>query len=115
MDRSGWPKLRERFTELFKQKTRAEWCELMEGTDACFAPVLTMTEAAEHPAHQGARHVVEHDGVLQPAPAPRFSRTTAEMHSRPGASPASTPTRCSAEWGFSADEIAKLRDAGAIA
>ena len=60
---------------MFKSKTRDEWCKIMEGTDICFAPVLTMAEAPKHP-HMVARKIfVEHDGVTQPAPAPRFSRT----------------------------------------
>ena len=61
--------------EVFKSKTREDWCKIMEGTDICFAPVLTMAEAPKHP-HMAARNVfVERDGVTQPAPAPRFSRT----------------------------------------
>jgi alpha-methylacyl-CoA racemase len=61
--------------EVFKTKTRAEWCAIMEGTDVCFAPVLTMSEAPEHP-HMAARKIfVSRHGVTQPAPAPRFSRT----------------------------------------
>ena len=114
MDRDGWPKLRELFTELFKTKTRDEWCELMEGGDACFAPVLTMTEAAQHPHIKARDTVVEFDGVLQPAPAPRFSRTKPEI-TRGIAKPGEHTDEVLAEWGFSSDEIAKLRDAGAVA
>jgi alpha-methylacyl-CoA racemase len=114
MDRSGWPRLRERFTEVFETKTRSEWCALMEQSDACFAPVLTMTEAIEH-AHIAARGtVVEFEGVHQPAPAPRFSRTKPELRRR-AAKPGEHTDEVLAEWGFSADELAKLRDAGAIA
>jgi alpha-methylacyl-CoA racemase len=114
MDKSGWPGLRERFTTVFKSKTRAEWCELMEGSDVCFAPVLTMTEAAEHPHIKARGTIIEHDGVLQPAPAPRFSRTKAEVTRAP-AKPGEHTDEVLAERGFSSDEIAKLRDAGAIA
>jgi alpha-methylacyl-CoA racemase len=114
MDRSGWPRLRERFTELFKQKSRAEWCEIMEGSDACFAPVLTMTEASEHPHIKARGTVIEHDGAMQPAPAPRFSRTVPTVHSGP-AKPGEHTDEVLKERGFSADELAKLRDAGAIA
>jgi len=114
MDRDGWPTLRARFTEVFESKTRAEWCELMEGSDVCFAPVLTMTEAAEHPHIRARGTIIEHEGVLQPAPAPRFSRTTAEMQ-RPPAKPGEHTDEVLAERGFTPDEIAKLRDAGAIA
>jgi alpha-methylacyl-CoA racemase len=75
MDREAWPDLRERLVSVFKSKSRAEWCKIMEGTDICFAPILTMAEAPKHP-HMAARNVfVERHGVTQPAPAPRFSRT----------------------------------------
>ncbi len=75
MDATQWPYLKSRFAALFKTKTRDQWCELMEGTDVCFAPVLDLDEAPMH-AHNKARGTfVEVDGVIQPAPAPRFSRT----------------------------------------
>jgi alpha-methylacyl-CoA racemase len=75
MDRKGWPSLKEKLTAVFKSKSREEWCKIMEGTDICFAPILTMAEAPKHP-HMAAREVfVERHGVTQPAPAPRFSRT----------------------------------------
>jgi len=75
MDRKAWPSLRQRLVDVFKTKTREEWCKIMEGTDVCFAPVLTMSEAPEHP-HMAARKIfVERHGVTQPTPAPRFSRT----------------------------------------
>lgn len=75
MDRKAWPSLRQRLADVFKTKTRKEWCKIMEGTDVCFAPVLTMSEAPEHP-HMAARKIfVSRHGVTQPAPAPRFSRT----------------------------------------
>ena len=72
---NAWPALKEKLIAVFKSKTRAEWCAIMEGTDICFAPVLTMADAPQHP-HMAARNVfVERHGVTQPAPAPRFSRT----------------------------------------
>jgi alpha-methylacyl-CoA racemase len=75
MDRKAWPALKEKLVEVFKSKTREDWCKVMEGTDICFAPVLTMAEAPKHP-HMAARKIfVERHGVTQPAPAPRFSRT----------------------------------------
>jgi alpha-methylacyl-CoA racemase len=75
MDRKAWPALKQKLTEVFKSKTREEWCKLMEGTDVCFAPILTMAEAPDHP-HMAARKIfVNRHGVTQPAPAPRFSRT----------------------------------------
>jgi len=75
MDRNAWPSLRQKLEVVFKSKTRDEWCKIMEGTDICFAPVLTLSEATMHP-HMVARNTfVERHGVTQPAPAPRFSRT----------------------------------------
>src|SRR5437660_9163152 len=75
MDRKAWPALKEKLTRVFRSKTREDWCKLMEGTDICFAPILTMAEAPKHP-HNAARKIfVERHGVTQPAPAPRFSRT----------------------------------------
>lgn len=85
MNRANWPELRTTMAERFKTRTRAQWCDLLEGTDACFAPVLAMSEVAAHPhmAERGA--VVEVDGVQQPAPAPRFSRTPAGLPRPPRA------------------------------
>jgi len=74
-DRDKWPELRERFRAMFLGKTRAEWCELLEGSDACFAPVLTLGEVADHPQNRHRETFIDVEGVLQPAPAPRFSRT----------------------------------------
>jgi alpha-methylacyl-CoA racemase len=75
MDPKAWPALKQKLVEVFKSKTREDWCNIMEGTDICFAPILTMAEAPEHP-HMAARKVfVSRHGVTQPAPAPRFSRT----------------------------------------
>jgi alpha-methylacyl-CoA racemase len=113
MDRSGWPKLREQFTEVFKSKTRDEWSAILEETDACFAPVLTMSEATDHPHIRARGTVVELDGVQQPAPAPRFSRTPGSIDRR-APQPGQHTDEALADWGFSPDELAKLRDAGAI-
>jgi len=113
MDRSGWPTLRERFTELFRSKPRDEWCALLEARDACFAPVLTMSEAAEHPHIRARSTVVEFEGVLQPAPAPRFSRTPPELR-LPAPRPGEHTDRALADWGFQADELRALHEAGAI-
>jgi alpha-methylacyl-CoA racemase len=75
MDRKAWPELKAKLTDVFKTKTRDDWCKIMEGTDICFAPILTMADAPKHP-HMAAREVfVTRHGVTQPAPAPRFSRT----------------------------------------
>ena len=110
MDRTQWPALKERLAGIFKQKTRDEWCPIMEGTDVCFAPVLTMEEAPQHPHNAARRTFVEVDGVIQPAPAPRFSRTPGEISGPPSA-PAADTDEALADWGFSGDEIAKLRGA----
>ena len=83
MDRKRWPDLKEKLTAIFKTKTRDEWCSLMEGSDVCFAPVLDLDEAPKHPHNVARQAFVELNGVVQPAPAPRFSRTAAEIQSAP--------------------------------
>jgi alpha-methylacyl-CoA racemase len=110
-ERERWPELREVFRKTFRSRTREEWCRLFEGSDACFAPVLTFSEARQHP-HSAARNgFVEVGGVAQPAPAPRFSRT-------PGAVRRAPPSRgegglaALADWGFSAPEVERLRSGG---
>ncbi len=113
-DKAQWPAMKERFTEIFLTKTRDEWCEIFEGSDACFAPVLSMTEAPQHPHNQHRGTFVERNGVVQPAPAPRFSRTAAEIQ-RPPAFPGQHTDEVLGDWGFDADAIAKLRASGAIA
>ncbi|MEX0943719.1 MAG: CaiB/BaiF CoA-transferase family protein [Pseudomonadales bacterium] len=75
MDSSRWPEYKEKLTAVFKMKTRDAWCDLMEGTDVCFAPVLSLAEVADHPHNRHRGTFEEIDGVIQPAPAPRFSRT----------------------------------------
>jgi alpha-methylacyl-CoA racemase len=76
-DTSSWPAQRAKLTALFKSRPRAQWCELLEATDACFAPILSMAEAPSHPHNAARQTFVTADGVLQPAPAPRFSETPA--------------------------------------
>lgn len=114
MDQSAWPALKERFKEVFLSKTRDEWCALMEHTDVCFAPVLTMTEAARHPHNRERETFVEFDGVLQPAPAPRFSRTTAVISSAP-ARPGQHTREVLADCGFEPSDIATLFADGTVA
>ncbi|MEX2658485.1 MAG: CaiB/BaiF CoA-transferase family protein [Acidimicrobiales bacterium] len=112
-DRLQWPALKERLAGIFMEKTRDEWCEVMEGTDVCFAPVLSLDEAHSHP-HLAARGTfTEVAGVRQPAPAPRFSRTEPEI-SRPPPHPGQHTDEVLQAWGFGADEVASLRAAGAI-
>ena len=83
--RDDWPKAREQLTAIFREKTRDEWCAILEGTDACFAPVLSMSEAPDHPQNKARCTFVDVDGVIQPAPAPRFSRTPAAPPTAAGA------------------------------
>ncbi len=78
-DRSQWPILKTKISEVFKTKTRDEWCAIMEGTDICFAPVLDFIEAQQHPHNKARETYIELDGMMQPAPAPRFSRTVSEV------------------------------------
>ncbi len=111
MDRKGWPALRKTFSEKFREKTRDQWCVVFEGSDACFAPVLTFTEARAHP-HNVARGTYTRSGkVDQPSPAPRYSRT-------PGAIRRAPPERGEGgkqallDWGFSEAEISSLKERG---
>lgn len=76
-NRTNWPHLKQRFATLFMTRTRDEWCAILEETDCCFAPVLSLTEAPAHPHNAARRTFIEVDSVLQPAPAPRFSGTPA--------------------------------------
>jgi alpha-methylacyl-CoA racemase len=113
-DRAQWPRLKERLAAIFKTRTRAEWCELMEGTDVCFAPVLPIPDAVEHPHNVDRGTFVEVAGIRQPGPAPRFSRTAPEISSPPPHAGQHTD-EILAGAGFDADRVAKLREAGAIA
>ena len=114
MDRTKWPELKQRVAEVFRTKTRDEWCALMDGTDVCFAPVLSLSEAPQHPHNVARGTFTEVAGVTQPAPTPRFSRTPGAV-ARPPANPGQHTDEALSDWGFSADDIAKLRGAGAIA
>jgi len=113
MSRDDWPSMKERFAAFFRTKTRDEWQSILEGTDACAVPVLSMTEAPTHPHNVARQTFVERDGVTQPAPAPRFSRTVAEIGDRPPGPGEHTADALMA-WGFTADEIAKLSETGAV-
>ena len=109
-----WPEVRAQLAEAFRAKTFDEWCELLEGTDTCFAPVLTLEEATRHRHNQARGTFVEVDGIMQPAAAPRFSRTPA---SSPGPVPASGAHTAEVllDWGFDQAEVAALLAAGAVA
>ena len=112
-DRKGWPTLKARFTEIFKSKTRSEWEKVFEGSDACFAPVLAISEVSAHPHNVARGTFVTRDGVLQPAPAPRFSRSTAEMGGPPRAAGVDTRAVLSAA-GFAEMEIVALMSQGIV-
>jgi alpha-methylacyl-CoA racemase len=114
MDMSAWPKLKERVEAIFKTKTRDEWCAAMEGHEVCFSPVLTMTEAPDHP-HNASRGVFVDvgDGKYQPAPAPRFSRSETGVH-KVASVPGAETIECLEAWGLEASRIEELRNAGVI-
>ena len=113
MDRASWPMMIEKLEALFAEKTRDEWCEIMEGTDICFAPVLDYAEAPNHPhnAHRGS--FVEIGGVQQPGPAPRFSRTPSQVQCEPPTIGADTKDGLIG-WGFGEDEVETLLAKGAV-
>ena len=114
MDAKQWPALKRELADVFKRKTQAEWMAIMEGTDVCFAPVLSIFEAPDHPHNKARGTFVEVDGVVQPAPAPRFSRTRAEVSHgarRPGEDTDAVLRDC----GFSQDEIKALLAAKVVA
>lgn len=113
MERDRWPELKRRLAELFRTKTRQQWCDILEGTDVCFAPVLDFEEAPRHPHNLARQTFVEVDGVIQPAPAPRFSRTRSRIRSAPSA-PGEHTLEGLRDWGFSPGEIERLRNAEAI-
>jgi alpha-methylacyl-CoA racemase len=109
-----WPELKAKLTEVFKAKTRDEWCAIMEGTDVCFAPVLSFKEAPSHPANVARNVYQEVDGVVQPSPAPRFSRTPSEI--RHGAHGIGEDTVSVLQaMGFAADEIEQLQNNNSVA
>ena len=114
MDRTSWPDLKERIGAVFMTKTRDDWCEIMEATDVCFAPVLTLAEAPEHPHNQHRGVFTEIAGVTQPNPSPRFSRTK-EMIQGPPANPGEHTDQVLSSAGYDPDDISKLRDVGAVA
>lgn len=111
-NKDNWPRLNEELTRVFKSKTRDEWREIMEGTDACFAPVLELGEAPQHPHNVARQNFVDFAGIVQPTPAPRFSRTPGTIHTAPPASGQDTDAVLEA-YGL-AGEAAALRAAGAI-
>jgi alpha-methylacyl-CoA racemase len=113
MDTSQWPDLKARLAGIFATKTRDEWCALMEHTDVCFAPVLTLSEAAAHPHNVARQTFVEVAGVTQPGPSPRFSRTTAAIE-RPPAHAGEHTRDVLADTGFAPADAEKLLETGAV-
>jgi len=114
MDRAAWPDLKKKLAAVIAQRTRDEWCELLEGSDCCFAPVLSLTEAPDHP-HNAARDTFgEVAGTVQPNPAPRFSRTPGSIR-RPPPHAGQHTDEILLEAGLDSDAIASLRASGAVA
>lgn len=106
-EQSKWPAQIERFEAVFASKTRDEWCELLEGTNACFAPVLSLAEAPKHPHNEARKTFVTVDGILQPAAAPRFSRTKSEIQNAPGEA-GENDRKALLDWGLSELEVNDL-------
>ncbi|MGQ7934997.1 CaiB/BaiF CoA transferase family protein [Paraburkholderia sp. D1E] len=113
LDVERWPALKQKLAIVFGLKTRAEWCSLLEGTDVCFAPVLDLDEAPMHPHNQARGTFVTIDGVVQPAPAPRFSRTP-PVTPRPSARPGEHTESILADWGVDVAQIQTLKDTNTI-
>ena len=112
-DQSQWSAMKEKLTTVIKQKTQAQWSEIMEGTDVCFAPVLNILDAPKHPANIARNTYIEVDGLVQPAPAPRFGRTPSEV--RHGGHDVGQDTDAILmEMGFGEQELAGLRADGSI-
>jgi len=109
MDQNKWSEMRDRLRDVFRKKTRDEWCAIMEGTDVCFSPVLTMAEAPLHHHNKARETFILIDGVIQPAPAPRFSRTKTEIPCPPS-EPGKHTDEALADWGFTTEEIAIMRE-----
>ena len=107
MDKAAWPALRDKLADVIATKTQAQWCELMDATDVCFAPVLDLDEAPKHPHNQARQTFVEVAGVTQPAPAPRFSATPGKIQGPPAPGGADTASAL-ADWGLSQAEIAAI-------
>ena len=114
MDKARWPELKQQLAAIFKTKTRDEWCAIMEGSDVCFAPVLSMGEAPQHPHIAARATFTEVAGVTQASPAPRFSRTRPEIQ-RPPAQAGEHTDEALRDWGVAAERIGTLRAGGAIA
>jgi alpha-methylacyl-CoA racemase len=113
MDRERWPEMKARFAAIFATKTRDEWAAVFDGTDACAVPVLSPWEAPDHPHNAARGTFVEVEGIVQPAPAPRFSRTPGEVR-RPPSPPGADTDEALSAWGVPAGTVAALREAGTV-
>ena len=113
MDRAQWPALKAKLAEVIKTKSRDEWCAIMDATDVCFAPVLDLNETASHPHNAARQTFVEIEGVVQPAPAPRFSATPGAIQAPPPAVGAHND-EAFADWGFAAADVENLKAVGAL-
>jgi alpha-methylacyl-CoA racemase len=113
MDHASWPAMKARFAEIFKTRTRDEWCAIMNEADTCVAPVLSIDEAPAHPHARARAAFIEVDGAVQPAPAPRFSRTPSGRPAVAVKAGAHTDELLT-EAKFSGDEIVALHAAGII-
>ncbi len=112
-DATHWPQFKQRLSEVIRARSRDEWCEIFEGSDACFAPVLSLAEVREHPHHRARGTFVEADDVWQPAPAPRFSRTAATLQGPPALLGEHSESVLR-EAGFSSEELQMLLGSGAV-
>jgi alpha-methylacyl-CoA racemase len=112
-DRSQWPAMKERFAAVFRTRTRDEWTDAFAGTDACGAPVLSPWEAHLHPHNQARTTFVEIEGVVQPGPAPRFSRTPAAVHNAPQVAGQDADKTLS-DWGIDESRVTALRGLGIV-
>jgi alpha-methylacyl-CoA racemase len=113
-DRARWEEGKKILAAHMKTRTRAEWCAVLEGTDACFAPVLSLTEAPNHPHFKTRETFVEIGGIVQPAPQPKFSRTVADVPQAPTTDGGFAPEDSLQGWNFSKEKIAALRAAGVL-
>ena len=112
-DPADWPAVKRLIAKKIATRTQAEWCAVLEGTDACVAPVLSMADAPNHPHNRARGTFVEIDGVMQPAPAPRFSRTSPATPTPPEPAGAGTEDAL-AEWGCDSETISRLKATGVI-
>jgi alpha-methylacyl-CoA racemase len=112
-DPAEWPRLRAKLAAAIRQRTRAAWCDLLAGTDACYAPVLSLAEAPHHEHNQGRQTFIVVDGVVQPAPAPRFSATAAAAPTAPQ-KPGGATLAVLSELGYDDAELEDLRREGAF-